>query len=177
MYPDYFEARERELLGDRFDSLFAAPEAPARGLTVNGLRCTPEWLTRRLDAPLTPSPFCPNGLVLGDSELRLGKHPYHHAGALSSRGRILPAGAFGQRPGGAAGGAARPSGAGHVRRARRQEQPAGCGAGRAGGADEQRVRARPRPGADEQSGTDGPGEFRHHYRGYRPPCGGAARLV
>ena len=82
MYPEYFEARERALLGERFDSLFAAPEAPARGLTVNGLRCTPQWLTQRLDAPLTPSPFCPTGLVLGDSELRLGKHPYHHAGAF-----------------------------------------------------------------------------------------------
>lgn len=82
MYPEYFEARERALLGERFDALFSASEAPARGLTVNGLRCTPEWLTRRLDAPLTPSPFCAEGFVLGDSERRLGKHPYHHAGAF-----------------------------------------------------------------------------------------------
>ena len=50
MYPEYFEARERALLGERFDALFSASEAPARGLTVNGLRCTPEWLAQRLDA-------------------------------------------------------------------------------------------------------------------------------
>ena len=37
MYPEYFEARERALLGERFDALFSASEAPARGLTVNGL--------------------------------------------------------------------------------------------------------------------------------------------
>ncbi|WP_417025841.1 RsmB/NOP family class I SAM-dependent RNA methyltransferase [Candidatus Allofournierella excrementavium] len=82
MYPEYFEARERALLGERFDALFAASEAPARGLTVNGLRCTPDWLARRLNVPLTPSPFCEAGFVLGDRELRLGKHPYHHGGAI-----------------------------------------------------------------------------------------------
>ena len=42
MYPEYFEARERALLGERFDALFSASEAPARGLTVNRLRCAPE---------------------------------------------------------------------------------------------------------------------------------------
>lgn len=82
MYPEYFEARERALLGERFDALFAASEAPARGLTVNGLRCTPDWLARRLNVPLTRSPFCEAGFVLGDRELRLGKHPYHHGGAI-----------------------------------------------------------------------------------------------
>ena len=101
MYPEYFETRERALLGERFDALFAASEAPARGLTVNGLRCTPEWLTRRLDAPLTPSPFCPAGLVLGDSERRLGKHPYHHAGAfyLQEPSASAPAALLEVRPG------------------------------------------------------------------------------
>lgn len=49
---------------------------------MNGLRCAPEWLAQRLDVPLTPSPFCEAGFVLGDRELRLGKHPYHHGGAF-----------------------------------------------------------------------------------------------
>lgn len=101
MYPEYFEARERALLGERFDSLFAALEAPARGLTVNGLRCTPQWLTQRLDAPLTPSPFCETGFVLDDSELRLGRHPYHHAGAfyLQEPSASAPAALLEVRPG------------------------------------------------------------------------------
>lgn len=101
MYPEYFEARERALLGERFDALFSASEAPARGLTVNGLRCAPEWLAQRLDAPLTPSPFCAEGFVLGDSELRLGKHPYHHAGAfyLQEPSASAPAALLEVRPG------------------------------------------------------------------------------
>ena len=101
MYPEYFEARERALLGERFEALFSASEAPARGLTVNGLRCTPEWLAQRLDAPLTPSPFCAEGFVLGDSELRLGKHPYHHAGAfyLQEPSASAPAALLEVRPG------------------------------------------------------------------------------
>ena len=101
MYPEYFEARERALLGERFEALFSASEAPARGLTVNGLRCTPEWLAQRLDAPLTPSPFCAAGFALGDSELRLGKHPYHHAGAfyLQEPSASAPAALLEVRPG------------------------------------------------------------------------------
>ena len=101
MYPEYFEARERALLGERFDALFSASEAPARGLTVNGLRCTPEWLAQRLDAPLTPSPFCEAGFVLGDRELRLGKHPYHHGGAfyLQEPSASAPAALLEVRPG------------------------------------------------------------------------------
>ena len=101
MYPEYFEARERALLGERFDALFNAPQAPARGLTVNRLRCAPEWLAARLDVPLTPSPFCAEGFVLGDSELRLGKHPYHHAGAfyLQEPSASAPAALLEVRPG------------------------------------------------------------------------------
>ena len=101
MYPEYFEARERALLGERFDALFAASEAPARGLTVNGLRCTPDWLARRLNVPLTPSPFCEAGFVLGDRELRLGKHPYHHGGAfyLQEPSASAPAALLEVRPG------------------------------------------------------------------------------
>ena len=38
---EYFEARERALLGTRYDVLYAAPCAVRRGVTVNGLRCAP----------------------------------------------------------------------------------------------------------------------------------------
>lgn len=101
MFPEFFEQRERTLLGERFDALFAAPGPAARGLTVNGLRCTPAWLAARLDVPLAPSPFCAAGFVIGDSELRLGRHPYHHAGAfyLQEPSASAPAALLEVRPG------------------------------------------------------------------------------
>ena len=41
-FPQDFTARERALLGARFDELYAyATPQPARGVTVNALRCTP----------------------------------------------------------------------------------------------------------------------------------------
>ena len=101
MYPEYFEQRERALLGPRFDELFAAPAQPARGLTANGLRCGREWLAQRLAAPLTPSPFCPAGLLLQDAQLRLGRHAYHHAGAfyMQEPSASAPAALLGVQPG------------------------------------------------------------------------------
>jgi len=43
-FPQDFTARERALLGARFDELYAyTTPQPARGVTVNALRCTPEW--------------------------------------------------------------------------------------------------------------------------------------
>ena len=43
MPTEYFERRERALLGDRFDALYAAPqENAARGVTVSALRAAPE---------------------------------------------------------------------------------------------------------------------------------------
>ena len=43
--PTEFEARERALLGPRFEELYAfATAEPARGVTVNTLRCTPQTL-------------------------------------------------------------------------------------------------------------------------------------
>ena len=57
--PEFFEHRERALLGDRFPELFAPATAePARGVTVNTLRTTPRAFAEGMDVPLTPSPFC-----------------------------------------------------------------------------------------------------------------------
>ena len=59
MPAEYFEARERALLGERYDTLYAAPqETAARGVTVSALRTTPEGFAARADFPLRPSPFC-----------------------------------------------------------------------------------------------------------------------
>ena len=56
MPAEYFEARERALLGERYDTLYAAPqETAARGVTVSALRTTPEGFAARADFPLRPS--------------------------------------------------------------------------------------------------------------------------
>lgn len=63
---EYFEARERALLGTRYDVLYAAPCAVRRGVTVNGLRCAPQEFAAAVDFGLEPSPFCDAAFLLTD---------------------------------------------------------------------------------------------------------------
>ena len=79
---EYFEARERALLGTRYDVLYAAPCAVRRGVTVNGLRCAPQEFAAAVDFGLEPSPFCDAAFLLTDPQLRPGRHAYHHAGVF-----------------------------------------------------------------------------------------------
>lgn len=81
-FPADFLARERELLGARFDVLYsyATPE-PARGVTVNTLRCDPAWFANKADFGLAPSPFCPTAFTT-EPDWRPGRHPWHHAGVF-----------------------------------------------------------------------------------------------
>ena len=86
MPTEYFERRERALLGDRFDALYAAPQdTAARGVTVSALRAAPEQFAARADFPVEPSPFCKAGFVVQDSAFKPGRHPYHHAGVFYSQ--------------------------------------------------------------------------------------------
>ena len=86
MPAEYFEARERALLGERYELLYAAPqETAARGVTVSALRTTPEEFAARADFPLRPSPFCKAAFVVERPEFRPGRHPYHHAGVFYSQ--------------------------------------------------------------------------------------------
>ena len=86
MPAEYFEARERALLGERYELLYAAPqETAARGVTVSALRTTPEEFAARADFPLRPSPFCKAGFVVQDPAFKPGRHPYHHAGVFYSQ--------------------------------------------------------------------------------------------
>ena len=86
MPTEYFEQRERALLGDRFDVLYAAPqETAARGVTVSALRTAPEQFAARADFPVEPSPFCKAGFVVQDPAFKPGRHPYHHAGVFYSQ--------------------------------------------------------------------------------------------
>ena len=86
MSTEYFERRERALLGDRYDTLYTAPqETAARGVTVSALRTTPEQFAALADFPLEPSPFCKAGFAVRDAAFKPGRHPYHHAGVFYSQ--------------------------------------------------------------------------------------------
>ena len=86
MPAEYFEARERALLGERYELLYAAPqETAARGVTVSALRTTPEEFAARADFPLRPSPFCKAAFVVECPDFKPGRHPYHHAGVFYSQ--------------------------------------------------------------------------------------------
>ena len=81
-FPQDFTVRERALLGARFDELYAyATPQPARGVTVNALRCTPEWFAQHADFDAKPSPFCPTAFTTA-ADFRPGRHAWHHAGVL-----------------------------------------------------------------------------------------------
>ncbi len=86
MPAEYFEARERALLGERYERLYAAPqETAARGVTVSALRTTPEEFAARADFPLRPSPFCKAAFEVEPPAFKPGRHPYHHAGVFYSQ--------------------------------------------------------------------------------------------
>ena len=78
MPTEYFEQRERALLGERFDALYAAPQETAeRGVTVSALRTTPEQFAAKADFSLEASPFCKAAFVVHQPDFKPGRHPYH----------------------------------------------------------------------------------------------------
>lgn len=80
--PEYFETRERALLGARYEELYhPATETAARGVTVNALRCTPGKFAAGAGIELSPSPFCDRAF-LAPADFRPGRHPWHHAGVF-----------------------------------------------------------------------------------------------
>ena len=86
MPTEYFEQRERALLGQRYEQLYAAPQQTAeRGVTVSALRTTPEQFAQRADFQLEPSPFCKAAFVVHQPDFKPGRHPYHHAGVFYSQ--------------------------------------------------------------------------------------------
>ena len=113
-FPADFTAREQALLGPRFAELYAyATPQPARGVTVNGLRCTPEWFAAHADFAAALSPFCPTAFTTAP-DFKPGRHPWHHAGVFYAQEP-----SFG--PGCAAGCTPRHEGGGPLRRPGRQD--------------------------------------------------------
>ena len=101
MAGEFFEARERALLGSRYESLYSAAAPQYRGVTVNGLRCPPDVFARQAGLLLAPSPFCAQAFLLTDPAQRLGRHAYHHAGVFYAQepSAAMPAGLLDVRPG------------------------------------------------------------------------------
>lgn len=83
MAMEYFVERERALLGERYESLYAAPaDTAARGITLNGLYPDAAEAVEHAGLPLAPSPFNPESRLLTNPEARPGRHPYHHGGVF-----------------------------------------------------------------------------------------------
>ncbi|WP_455501297.1 RsmB/NOP family class I SAM-dependent RNA methyltransferase [Gemmiger sp.] len=100
-FPQDFTSRERALLGSRFDELYAyATPQPARGVTVNTLRCTPDWFAAHVDFAAEPSKFCPTAFTTA-ADYRPGRHPWHHAGVIYAQepSASAPAALLDVRPG------------------------------------------------------------------------------
>lgn len=81
MSDSYFETRERELLGDRYEQMYAAPEQVCRAVTVNLLRTDAITFAQSADFVTGPSPFCAESFYL-KPDARPGRHPYHHSGVF-----------------------------------------------------------------------------------------------
>ena len=100
-FPKDFTAREKTLLGDRFEELYTyATAQPARGVTVNTLRCTPDWFAEHTDFAAEPSKFCRTAFTTA-ADFRPGRHPWHHAGLLYAQepSASAPAALLDVRPG------------------------------------------------------------------------------
>lgn len=100
-FPKDFTAREKTLLGDRFEELYTyATAQPARGVTVNTLRCTPDWFAAHTDFAAEPSKFCRTAFTTA-ADFRPGRHPWHHAGLLYAQepSASAPAALLDVRPG------------------------------------------------------------------------------
>lgn len=100
-FPADFLTRERALLGARFEELYryATPE-PARGITVNTLRCAPAQLAQLADFSVASSPFC-SAAFTTVPDWRPGRHPWHHAGVFYAQepSASAPAALLDVRPG------------------------------------------------------------------------------
>ncbi len=86
MPTEYFETREKALLGARYEALYTPLHQSAeRGVTVSALRTSPERFAQMIDFPIEASPFCGQGFRVRQAEFKPGRHPYHHAGVFYSQ--------------------------------------------------------------------------------------------
>ncbi|MFQ9902225.1 MAG: RsmF rRNA methyltransferase first C-terminal domain-containing protein [Ruthenibacterium sp.] len=78
---DVFEARERALLGARYDEVYRPQGEVRRALTRNALRCSEARFLQLMGPSVCRAPFCADSFYLLDETARPGKSPLYHAGA------------------------------------------------------------------------------------------------
>lgn len=100
MSDSYFEARERELLGEQYQKMYASAQHVYRAVTVNLLRTDAQTFARSADFLEGPAPFCPESFYLKENT-RPGRHPYHHAGVyyVQEASAAAPAALLNVQPG------------------------------------------------------------------------------
>lgn len=77
----YFEARERALLGARYDEVYRPQGEVRRALTRNALRVSEARFLQLMGPSVCRAPFCADSFYLLDETARPGKSPLYHAGA------------------------------------------------------------------------------------------------
>lgn len=76
----FFLEREKRLLSERFEEVYACSDEPAKGVTLNPNRISMQEFLEKSGWNAAPSPFCSNGLLI--QQEKPGRHPYHHAGVF-----------------------------------------------------------------------------------------------
>ena len=76
----YFEARERALLGARYDEVYRPQGEVRRALTRNALRGSEARFLQLRGPWVCRAPFCADSFYLLDETARPGKSPLYHAG-------------------------------------------------------------------------------------------------
>ena len=97
----FFKDRCDRLLPGGYGAFFPADAPLYRGVTVNGLRCTPEQFQKIAPFGAEPSGFDPANFRLADNSVKVGLHPYHHAGVYYGQepSASAPASLLGVQPG------------------------------------------------------------------------------
>ncbi|MDO4296200.1 MAG: RsmB/NOP family class I SAM-dependent RNA methyltransferase [bacterium] len=100
--PQSYQAKMRELLGEEeAEAYFAAfKQKGKQGLRVNRLKLSPQELKERLQEPLSPLPYLPDGFCY-EGSATLSKHPYYYAGLyyLQEPSAMTPAFFLSAKPG------------------------------------------------------------------------------
>ena len=97
----YFEARERALLGARYDEVYRPQGEVRRALTRNALRCSEARFLELLGPSVCRAPFCADSFYLLDGAVRPGRSPLYHGGAyyVQEASAAAPAPLLGVQPG------------------------------------------------------------------------------
>ncbi len=101
VWPSTFAERMQRLLGNEAADFFDALQTePVVGLRLNTLKCDAAVLAA-LSIQVAPVPWAPEGYVVRESEVALGRHPYHAAGCyyLQDPSAMLPVALLDPQPG------------------------------------------------------------------------------